>query len=169
MVETLHEYPDGLVTKDPVQNGKPRPTVPPPRLNSPEHIPGDASRPARQPPKGRKHDGSGFRRGHVPRSPNANVASKDPARAILAHRNRDRARGHFEHLETCVEGYGRQLQELGVRVKSYQNMKGVVEAELDSTGRAIREAEKGIVSLHGFDSGMEVSSRIKREIELDLR
>ena len=113
-------------------------------------------------PKGKQRRGrygSGFRQGHTPLSPDADVDTTNPGtrkQTIGARKRRQQQRQEYEALQNSVEiDLPRRLQQLIAdedAAVEHANIK-----------RAIYEAKKGLMELHGIVAGRRVISEIERE------
>lgn len=117
--------------------------------------------------KTRKH-GSGFRQGHNSLGPQADVTTSDPKKrkkTIAARERRGKERQAFEDLLVCVEEkLPARLQELTDSETDYEGRKAEAKEGLKDMRRSIREAEKGLIALHGSDAG-KTAEEIKQTIE----
>jgi len=149
---TAPPYPDGNSSDEDL--GTPGPGVVlltpswPPFGNATESTPSSPTK---------KHNGSGFRRGHIPKSPTARVATEDPTRAKKTRAARTRrARIHQEHgsLQARVEKeLPQRLQQLIDEEEAWKVEIEEVRGELWRIRRSVSEAKNGLMVLHGVEVG----------------
>jgi len=117
----------------------------------------------------KKHDGSGFRKGYIPKSPTAPVSAKNPAVAKRTRAARTTRAKKYQEQGSLRARVEKELQE---RLQQLINEEEVwkvetehIKKELQHIRLSVSEAKNGLIALCGVEVGRVIESDIESTID----